>query len=75
MTRLAIALAIGLTGLAATALAHPGHDAGSLHWLQDPSHAGILVLLGFAFGPVISLRLRAAFETAAADEADEETQS
>ena len=75
MTHRATALAFGLTCLATTALAHPGHDADSMHWLQDPAHAGILVLLGFAFGPVISLRLRTAFETAATDDADEEHRS
>ena len=46
---------------AGPALAHPGHGGGALHWFSDAAHVGIVVLLGMAFAPVISLRLRERF--------------
>ena len=43
---------------ASPAMAHPGHGGDAMHWFGDITHLGILILLGLAISPLISLHLR-----------------
>lgn len=42
---------------ATAALAHPGHDAGALHWVSDVPH-GAVVVLGLLVLVLVVARLR-----------------